>query len=108
MIFNLQAKIEIRIWDERRSSSSICPEQPGFDQETSSFVLASSYYLVFVFETFHGNQVKTNIGFSEVQHSLAPAPTQENISFKVQLSEISLALIFPLTPANILLECFEL
>ena len=44
----------------------------------------------------------------EVQHSLAPAPTQENISFKVQLSEISLASIFLLTPANILLECFEL
>ena len=74
----------------------------------SACVFDSSYYFVFVFETFHGNHVGTNIGFSEVQHSLAPAPTQENISFKVQLSEISLALIFPLTPANILLECFEL
>ena len=75
---------------------------------TSACVLASSYYFVFVFETFRGNHVGTNIGFSEVQDSLAPAPTQENISFKVQLSEISLVLIFPLTPANILLECFEL
>ena len=46
---------------------------------TSACVLASSYYFVFVFETFRGNHVGTNIGFSEVQDSLAPAPTQENI-----------------------------
>ena len=68
---------------------------------TSACVLASSYYFVFVFETFRGNHVGTNIGFSEVQDSLAPAPTQENISFKVQLSEI-------LTPSIILLKCFDL
>ena len=68
---------------------------------TSVCVLASSYYFVFVFETFRGNHVGTNIGFSEVQDSLAPAPTQENISFKVQLSEI-------LTPSIILLKCFDL
>ena len=46
---------------------------------TSACVLASSYYFVFVFETFRGNHVGTNIGFFEVQDSLAPAPTQENI-----------------------------